>query len=170
MEEKTNYEVLTPNNMVENKAEDALKFALDNEKVKNIAITGQYSSGKSSIIQSYFSKYVNKNDYLNISLATFEKKENETELIQESSSLEKVIIEKLYYSILNKYDLQRDIISSLITIFFVAFINAGIYLFNMESINNSIVNNFWTTLIFIGLEIICLTTVIGCSIFYVINL
>ena len=170
MEEKTNYEVLTPNNMVENKAEDALKFALDNEKVKNIAITGQYSSGKSSIIQSYFSKYVNKNDYLNISLATFEKKENETELIQESSSLEKVIIEKLYYSILNKYDLQRDIISSLITIFFVAFINAGIYLFNMESINNSIVNNFWTTLIFIGLEIICLTTVIGCSISYVINL
>lgn len=170
MEEKTNYEVLTPNNMVENKVEDALKFALDNEKVKNIAITGQYSSGKSSIIQSYFSKYVNKNDYLNISLATFEKKENETELIQESSSLEKVIIEKLYYSILNKYDLQRDIISSLITIFFVAFINAGIYLFNMESINNSIVNNFWTTLIFIGLEIICLTTVIGCSISYVINL
>lgn len=170
MEEKTNYEVLTPNNMVENKAEDALKFALENEKVKNIAITGQYSSGKSSIIQSYFSKYVNKNDYLNISLATFEKKENETELIQESSSLEKVIIEKLYYSILNKYDLQRDIISSLITIFFVAFINAGIYLFNMESINNSIVNNFWTTLIFIGLEIICLTTVIGCSISYVINL
>lgn len=170
MEEKTNYEVLTPNNMVENKAEDALKFALENEKVKNIAITGQYSSGKSSIIQSYFSKYVNKNDYLNISLATFEKKENETELIQESSSLEKVIIEKLYYSILNKYDLQRDIISSLITIFFVAFINTGIYLFNMESINNSIVNNFWTTLIFIGLEIICLTTVIGCSISYVINL
>lgn len=74
MEGKTNYELLTPNNMVENKAEDALKFALENEQVKNIAITGQYSSGKSSIIQSYFSKYVDKKDYLNISLATFEKK------------------------------------------------------------------------------------------------
>lgn len=170
MEGKTNYEILTPNNMVENKAEDALKFALENEKIKNIAITGQYSSGKSSIIQSYFSKYVDKKDYLNISLATFEKKENEATPIEESNSLEKVIIEKLYYSILNKYDLQRDIISSLITIFLVAFIDLGIYLFNMESINNSLANNFWTTLIFIGLEIICLTSAIGYTISYVMNL
>ena len=170
MEGKTNYEILTPNNMVENKAEDALKFALENEQVKNIAITGQYSSGKSSIIQSYFSKYVAKKDYLNISLATFEKKENEATPIEESNSLEKVIIEKLYYSILNKYDLQRDIISSIITIFLVAFIDAGIYLFNMESINNSLTNNFWITLIFMGLEIICLTVLIGYSISYVINL
>lgn len=168
MEEKANYEVLTPNNMVENKAEDALKFALENEQIKNIAITGQYSSGKSSIIQSYFSKYVDKKDYLNISLATFEKKE--TVPIEESSSLEKVIIEKLYYSILNKYDLQGNFISSLITIFLVAFINVGIYLFNMESINNSLTNNFWTTLIFIGLEIICLTSAIGYTISYVMNL
>ena len=170
MEGKTNYELLTPNNMVENKAEDALKFALENEQVKNIAITGQYSSGKSSIIQSYFSKYVDKKDYLNISLATFEKKENEATPIEESNSLEKVIIEKLYYSILNKYDLQRDFISSLITIFLVAFIDLGIYLFNMESINNSLANNFWTTLVFIGLEIICLTSAIGYSISYVMNL
>ena len=170
MEGKTNYEILTPNNMVENKAEDALKFALENEQVKNIAITGQYSSGKSSIIQSYFSKYVDKKDYLNISLATFEKKKNEETPIEESNSLEKVIIEKLYYSIFNKYDLQRDIISSIITIFLVAFIDAGIYLFNMESINNSLTNNFWITLIFMGLEIICLTGLIGYSISYVINL
>lgn len=170
MEEKINYEILTPNNMVENKAEDALKFALENEQVKNIAITGQYSSGKSSVIQSYFSKYINKKDYLNISLATFEKKKNEETTIEESNSLEKVIIEKLYYSIFNKYDLQRDIISSIITIFLVAFIDAGIYLFNMESINNSLTNNFWITLIFMGLEIICLTVLIGYSISYVINL
>lgn len=170
MEEEIYYEVLTPNNMIENKAEDALKFALEEEQVKNIAITGQYSSGKSSIIQSYFNKFVNKKDYLNISLATFEKKENETEPIEETSSLEKVIIEKLYYSILNKYDSQRNIISAVITGVFVAFINAGIYLFNMESINNSIVNNFRTTLIFIILEIICLTSVIGYLISYVMNL
>lgn len=52
----------------------------------------------------------------------------------------------------------------------VAFINVGIYLFNMESINNSLTNNFWITLIFMGLEIICLTGLIGYSISYVINL
>lgn len=40
----------------------------------------------------------------------------------------------------------------------------------MESINNSLTNNFWITLIFMGLEIICLTGLIGYSISYVINL
>ena len=35
MEKKTEYEILSPNNMIDNKAEDALKFALENEKVKN---------------------------------------------------------------------------------------------------------------------------------------
>lgn len=170
MEEEIYYEVLTPNNMIENKAEDALKFALEEEQVKNIAITGQYSSGKSSIIQTYFGKYVDKKDYLNISLATFEKIEDDENPIEESNSLEKIIIEKLYYSILNKYDKQRNIISAIIAGIVTTFINAGIYIFNIESINNSFVNNFWVTLIFIILEIICLTSAIAYSISYVIDL
>ena len=109
MEEKTNYEILIPNNMVENKAEDALKFALENQQINNIAITGPYSSGKSSIIQSYFNKYINKREYLNISLATFQKNKDETIAIEDSSSLEKIIIEKLYYSILNNYNFIKKL-------------------------------------------------------------
>lgn len=33
---------------------NALKYAIDNSNIKNIAITGNYGSGKSSIIQSFF--------------------------------------------------------------------------------------------------------------------
>lgn len=164
------YEILIPNNAVENKAEDAFEFALKKEEIKNIAITGQYSSGKSSLIQSYFDKYIDKQKYLNISLATFEKTENEGDAIAESNSLEKIIIEKLYYSILEKYNTQENIKGAILSGVFVAFINIAIYLFNTEAINNSLNNSFWTTVIFIVLEIICLTSVIGCSISYLMNL
>ena len=161
---------MIPNNAVENKAEDAFEFALKKEEIKNIAITGQYSSGKSSLIQSYFDKYIDKQKYLNISLATFEKTENEGDAIAESNSLEKIIIEKLYYSILEKYNTQENIKGAILSGVFVAFINIAIYLFNTEAINNSLNNSFWTTVIFIVLEIICLTSVIGCSISYLMNL
>lgn len=170
MGEETNYEILMPNNAVENKAEDAFDFALRKEEIKNIAITGQYSSGKSSLIQSYFDKYIDKKDYLNISLATFEKTEKEEDIIEESNSLEKIIIEKLYYSILEKYNTQENIKGAILSGIFVAFINIAIYLFNTEAINNSLNNSFWTTVIFIVLEIICLTSVIGCSISYLMKL
>ena len=170
MEEKIKYEILSPDNMIENKAEDALKFALENEKIKNIAITGQYSSGKSSMIQSYFEKYINKKDYLDISLATFEKNEKDNNSSEKSNLLEKIIIEKLYYSVLKKYDKQENIKSSAFTGIIVLFINIAIYLFYMESINNSLKTEFWITLIFIMLEIICLTIAIGWSISYLINL
>lgn len=40
------------------------------EIIRNIAIAGKYGSGKSSVIDSYFSKYY-QNDYLRVSFATF---------------------------------------------------------------------------------------------------
>lgn len=164
------YEVLIPNNAVENKAEDVFEFALKKEEIKNIAITGQYSSGKSSLIQSYFDKYIDKQEYLNISLATFEKTENEEDAIAESNSLEKIIIEKLYYSILEKYNRKENIKGAILSGIFVAFINIAIYLFNTDSINNNLNNSFWATMIFIVLEIICLTSIISYSISYLMNL
>ncbi len=63
---------------------DALSWALSNKKqIKNIAISGPYGSGKSSIIQTFIKKeekhsfknrkwFSKRNHFLNISLATFE--------------------------------------------------------------------------------------------------
>lgn len=47
----------------------ALSFALENPRIKNIALTGPYGSGKSSIIQTF--QVTGKYRFLNISLASF---------------------------------------------------------------------------------------------------
>lgn len=53
---------------------NALKFAIDNTEIKNIAISGNYGSGKSSIIKTFFEKLENKKyNPIFISLAAFNK-------------------------------------------------------------------------------------------------
>lgn len=78
------YTPLSPVDDAENSEEylSALKWALDNRKtIKNIAITGPYGSGKSSIIKTFQQKHSFNTDYkfLNISLATFKDEKNEEE-------------------------------------------------------------------------------------------
>lgn len=50
---------------------DSLFWALKNKNVKNIAMTGSYGSGKSSILKTFKEKHP-EFEYLNISLATFD--------------------------------------------------------------------------------------------------
>ena len=52
---KSKYQFLTPNDKAENVEEysKALEEALSEKKVKNIAITGSYGSGKSSFIKTF---------------------------------------------------------------------------------------------------------------------
>lgn len=50
----------------------ALREGLDDIYVKNLAVTGSYGSGKSSIIDSFQNKYKNHFTFLNISLAEFD--------------------------------------------------------------------------------------------------
>ena len=57
---------------------DAFQFILENDDITNIAITGHYSSGKSSLIMSY-KKNINQNfNFLKISLANTAKFEENT--------------------------------------------------------------------------------------------
>ena len=66
------YEDLTPTNNgdEDKKYSAALEWALENINIKNIALTGAYGSGKSSIIRT-FEKEHRGYRYLNISLASF---------------------------------------------------------------------------------------------------
>ncbi|GAB6013435.1 YobI family P-loop NTPase [Viscerimonas tarda] len=66
------YEDLTPicKGDEDKKYSVALEWALKNENIKNVALTGAYGSGKSSIIQT-FEKEHRGYHYLNISLASF---------------------------------------------------------------------------------------------------
>mgnify|MGYP002612598392 FL=1 len=70
--DKAAYHDLAPNDMIENGEEyfKALYWALHNDRIKNIALTGPYGSGKSSIIESYIRQNPGLK-YIRISLATF---------------------------------------------------------------------------------------------------
>lgn len=70
----------------------ALSFALENSRIKNIALSGPYGSGKSSIIRTY----EKNNDYkfLNISLASF--KEDDDNSIN-TTLIERSILQQMLY-------------------------------------------------------------------------
>lgn len=96
--EKNRYSDLTPDDEIKNGEEyfKALHWALNNNKIKNIALSGPYGSGKSSIIQSYLKLHPSVKA-INISLAAFDmKEENNPELEKE---LEIGILKQLFYKV-----------------------------------------------------------------------
>lgn len=108
------YMELTPSKVASNSEEyfKALDLAIGNPDVKNIALTGPYGSGKSSIICSYISQRPTIKA-INISLATFfetklvkqsdqggETVVEETELVEfAEDELEKGILKQLFYKV-----------------------------------------------------------------------
>lgn len=77
--------------------ENALDFSFKNDDVLNIAISGAYGAGKSSIIETYKKKNSNKM-FLHISLAYFEK-EDKSEIGNAARNLEGKIINQLIHQI-----------------------------------------------------------------------
>ena len=82
---------------------EALDWAINNPRVKNIALTGPYGSGKSSVIQSFLKTH----SYLkaiNVSLASFQ--ENSQDEIgagkSESDEIEEGILKQLFYRVHHK--------------------------------------------------------------------
>lgn len=101
MAQKTyNFEKLTPNKEADISVyEEAIEFVFDNSDVTNIAISGAYGAGKSSVIESYEKKHDDKN-FLHISLAHFEPTErNESEDSVKETTLEGKILNQLIHQI-----------------------------------------------------------------------
>ena len=105
---KSNYQFLTPNENAEHIEEysNALTEALENEKVRNIAISGSYGSGKSSFIKTFEknnNRYVGY-EFLDISLARFNKDENAGNAGKDInlSLIEKSILEQMFYKVKSK--------------------------------------------------------------------
>ena len=59
MDKYSEYKDLTPISNAENVEEylNALRWALDQKKITNIALAGPYGAGKSSIIDTFLEKY-----------------------------------------------------------------------------------------------------------------
>lgn len=99
----TRYEDLAPEDMSNQNSEyfNALDWALNNEKIHNIAIAGPYGSGKSSIINSYIKKHPELK-CVNVSLADFlryDKEGNEVLGDFSDDDLEVGILKQLFYRV-----------------------------------------------------------------------
>lgn len=111
-ESKYHFERLTPiDDMDLEVYEEAIDYVFDNPDIKNVAITGAYSAGKSSVLASYKKKH-EKLRFLHISLAHFKSpdkeektkedktKEDKTEVNE--SALEGKILNQLIHQIPSK--------------------------------------------------------------------
>ena len=71
----------------------ALHYGINEPKIKNIALTGPYGSGKSSIINSYIKNYP-RDKTISISLANFNSNEK-----KDINYLESAILKQLFYKV-----------------------------------------------------------------------
>ena len=74
---------------------EALKYATSNERVFNIALTGPYGSGKSSIIKSFLKRY--PRPALNISLAAFVPGGDAASKTVHRQEIERSILQQMLY-------------------------------------------------------------------------
>ena len=111
------YRDLAPIDSIENGDEyiEALNWAFQNKKIKNIALTGPYGSGKSSIIETFLAEddrrasekscFARKGDIrkssLKISMSTFMKgdDDNGEKIDVKSDEVEKGILKQLFYKV-----------------------------------------------------------------------
>lgn len=73
----------------------ALTYATTNDKVYNIALTGPYGSGKSSIIHTFLKRY--KGNHLPISLASFLPDTEDKHLAIDPQKIERSILQQMLY-------------------------------------------------------------------------
>lgn len=93
------FERLTPINNADLKVyEEAIDFIFDNSDIKNVAISGAYGAGKSSVLASYKKKH-SKLKFLHISLARFQSPNQEDETEVKESVLEGKILNQLIHQI-----------------------------------------------------------------------
>lgn len=81
--------------------EEAIDFVFDNSDIKNVAISGPYSAGKSSILESYKAKHTDRS-FVHLSLAHFrtsEQESTEPESSVKESILEGKILNQLIHQI-----------------------------------------------------------------------
>lgn len=98
-EAKGEFKPLTPSDAIERGWESvkALEWALKKEGIYNIALTGKYGSGKSSVINTCIKKHPSTR-YLQLSLAAFMKADGEALIGDiDEQSLEEGILKQLFY-------------------------------------------------------------------------
>lgn len=97
--EQIEFQKLTPIQDYElNIYENGLNFVFENKDIKNVAVTGPYGAGKTSLIETYKKKSPTKN-FIHISLAHFNSETEENNLPVDESILEGKILNQLIHQI-----------------------------------------------------------------------
>ena len=97
--ERRKFETLTPTKDFDlNTYEDGLNFVFQNKDIRNVAITGPYGAGKTSLIETYKVKYPNIN-CIHISLAHFKSDKQDDDSSINESVLEGKILNQLLHQI-----------------------------------------------------------------------
>lgn len=98
-DKKYHFEKLTPVDSINlDIYEDAINYIFENDDIKNVAISGAYSAGKSSVLASYKKKHSDLR-FLHISLAHFKSPEQEEKTTVSESVLEGKILNQLIHQI-----------------------------------------------------------------------
>lgn len=95
----TRYGALTPKYIADDTVSEyfnALDFAFSRNDVKNIAVTGSYGAGKSTVIFSYLKKNYN-DEYINVSLAGFDMSGQEGTVSPTPQEVEMSILQQILY-------------------------------------------------------------------------
>ena len=100
----SDYKNLAPTDQAENCEEyiSILDGALHDPYVRNIAISGSYGSGKSSVIETFLKRQKSMDRYLKVSMASFcvNEKENGTHPIQvKENEIEQGILKQFFYKV-----------------------------------------------------------------------
>ena len=91
-EKKFHFEKLSPIDTADiDVYEDAIEFAFENNDIRNVAISGAYGSGKSSLLASYKKGHPEK-DFIHISLAHFEPEQKEKHQVKLNKTPQKSLV------------------------------------------------------------------------------
>jgi len=157
MEREYKFRALTSNKDVEIKPVTlkALEFAIDeNSEVTNVAITGNYGAGKSSVVESFERKCTDKK-FIHISLGQYDEiKSSEKNGLdkREINTIEGKIINQLLHqidpnkirkSIFKTLDADSQISPLKITVYLGLIIVLSLYLFNISSWHRLVQNFSW---------------------------
>lgn len=158
--QKYKFERLTPiDNMDLDVYEEAIDYVFSNSDVKNVAISGAYSAGKSSVLASYKKKH-DELRFLHISLAHFKSTDQESDAEVKESTLEGKILNQLIHQIpsekipqtnfrVKKTVSSKSIATSTISSLWAALLDANIVqysecnimdCFNAVKLNSSVVS------------------------------
>ena len=100
MKKKYDFEKLTLKDDVNIEVyEEALNYVFESDDIRNVAISGAYGAGKSSVLASYKKKHPNKK-YIHISLAHFDSSEKEID--DKKSNTESVLEGKILNQLIHQ--------------------------------------------------------------------